>query len=414
MRSESRGFAFGIVLATALIDSIGFGIILPVTPDLLMEVSGETLSSAAVYGGTLMFVFAGIQFFAMPVLGNLSDAYGRKPVLMVSLTVLASNYILMGLAESLVLLFVGRLLSGIGSATFSTCNAYIADRTTPAERAQYFGLMGAAFGLGFVIGPVLGGFLGEFGSRVPFFVTAGLIILNLGLGLIFLPESLACPLRRPFDWRRANPLSSLRSMQSFKVAYAMIGVMFLYNLGHHVLPAVWNFWGIERFNWTPKQVGYSLGYVGLLMILSQGLLIRWAIPKLGYVRSGLIGLGCNLVAFVGYAFAPSEAAVYLFLTVGALGGLAGPAMNGLASIAVDQRQQGELQGAMGSMMALTAIVSPLMMTITFDYFSRDPGSFYFPGAPFILAASLTGVSLLLFLWATRSVGSAGTANDSKS
>jgi len=396
-----RTFAFTLVFATALIDSIGFGIILPVTPDLLMAVSGEQLSSAAVYGGWLMFVFAGIQFFAMPVLGNLSDAFGRKPVLMVSLIVLAANYILMGLAESLTLLFIGRLLSGIGSATFSTCNAYIADRTSADERAQYFGLMGAAFGLGFVIGPVLGGFLGEFGPRVPFFVTAGLVIVNLMLGLMFLPESLPQDLRRPFDVRRANPWSSLAAMKSFKVAYVMIGVMFLYNLGHHVLPAVWNFWGMERFSWTPREVGYSLGYVGILMVLCQGLLIRWAIPKWGYVRSACIGLLCNLMAFLGYAFASSVGMVYAFLTIGALGGLAGPAITGLASIDVNERQQGELQGAMGSMMSLTAIISPLMMTLTFDHYSADGAESYFPGAPFLLAAGLTLVSMMLFLWSRR-------------
>ena len=266
----NRSFAFSIVFVTALIDSIGFGIILPVTPDLLMSVSGETLSSAAVYGGWLMLVFAGMQFFAMPVLGNLSDAFGRKPVLLISLAVLAGNYLLMGLAESLTLLFVGRLLSGVGSATFSTCNAYIADRTTSDERAQFFGLMGAAFGMGFVIGPVVGGFLGEFGPRVPFFVTAALIMVNLLLGLALLPESLPPNLRRPFQWRRANPLASLLAMREFRLAYVIIGVMFLYNMGHHVLPAVWNFWGMERFAWTPKEVGYSLGFVGILMVFSQG------------------------------------------------------------------------------------------------------------------------------------------------
>ncbi|MFZ9128258.1 MAG: TCR/Tet family MFS transporter [Pseudomonadales bacterium] len=397
----NRSFAFSIVFVTALIDSIGFGIILPVTPDLLMSVSGETLSSAAVYGGWLMLVFAGMQFFAMPVLGNLSDAFGRKPVLLISLAVLAGNYLLMGLAESLTLLFVGRLLSGVGSATFSTCNAYIADRTTSDERAQFFGLMGAAFGMGFVIGPVVGGFLGEFGPRVPFFVTAALIMVNLLLGLALLPESLPPNLRRPFQWRRANPLASLLAMREFRLAYVIIGVMFLYNMGHHVLPAVWNFWGMERFAWTPKEVGYSLGFVGILMVFSQGVVIRWAIPKFGHVYAGLIGLLCNILAFVGYAFAPSTAVVYAFLAVGALGGLAGPAINGLASIQVNERQQGELQGAIGSMVSLTSIISPLMMTMTFDHYSNANASVYFPGAPFLLAAGLTLVSLLLFLWVTR-------------
>ena len=398
---RGRAFAFSVVFATALIDSIGFGIILPVTPDLLMSVSGASLASSAVYGGWLMMVFAVMQFFAMPVIGNLSDAFGRKPVLLISLGVLAANYLLMGLAESLTLLFIGRLLSGVGSATFSTCNAYIADRTSSEERAQYFGMMGAAFGLGFVIGPVLGGFLGEFGPRVPFFVTAAMVLLNLLLGLVLLPESLPKTSRRPFEWQRANPLSALLSMRQFRLAYLMIGVLFFYNMGHHVLPAIWNFWGIERFDWTPKEVGYSLGYVGTLMVLTQGLLIRWAIPRFGHVAAGWIGLLSNIVAFIGYAVAPSVFMVYVCLTIGAIGGLAGPAMNGLASIQVGERQQGELQGAIGSMASLTSIISPLAMTMTFEHFSAEGTRIYFPGAPFLLAAALTGVSLVLFLVATR-------------
>lgn len=397
---SDRRFALSVVFMTALIDSIGFGIILPVTPVLLMEVTGESLGVSAVYGGWLMFSFAIMQFIFMPILGNLSDAYGRKPILLGSLLVLSINYMIMGLAQSLTLLIIGRLISGIGSATFSTCNAYIADSTSTEERAQYFGLMGAAFGLGFVIGPALGGFLGEFGSRVPFFATAGLIFFNLILGLIFLPESLKQENRRPFEPGRANPFSALKQISHFKVAFGIIGVMFLYNMGHHVLPAVWSFWGMERFGWTPIEVGYSLTFVGILMVFSQGYLIRIAAPALGLKWAGVLGLTFNLIAFIGYSWAPVTAAAYVFLAIGALGGLAGPAMNGIASTQVGADQQGELQGAMGSMMSLTSILSPPMMTMTFGAFTMEGAPVYFPGAPFVLAAILTVLSLLLFFRTT--------------
>jgi len=392
----NRRFALGVVFFTALMDSIGFGIILPVMPTLLMEVSAEGLSSSAVYGGWLMFSFAIMQFVAMPVLGNLSDAYGRKPVLLGSLLVLSINYLIMGLAQSLVLLFIGRLISGIGSATFSTCNAYIADVTSVEERAQFFGLMGAAFGLGFVIGPVLGGFLGEYGSRVPFFATAGLIFFNLLVGLIFLPESHTPNNRRPFEIRRANPFSAMRQMSQFKIAFGIIGVLFLYNMGHHALPAVWTFWGIEKFDWSPREIGYSLGFIGILMVFSQGYLIRIVIPALGMRWAGVVGLSFTITAFLGYALSQTPIMAYMFMIAGALGGLAGPAMSGIASSQVGPDQQGELQGAIGSVGSLTNIISPLLMTMVFGIYTGSDTPFYFPGAPFILAAILTMMSLILF------------------
>ncbi|MDC0067566.1 TCR/Tet family MFS transporter [Gammaproteobacteria bacterium] len=392
----NRRFALGVVFFTALMDSIGFGIILPVTPTLLMEVSAEGLSTSAVYGGWLMFSFAIMQFVSMPVLGNLSDAYGRKPVLLGSLLVLSINYLIMGLAQSLVLLFIGRLISGIGSATFSTCNAYIADTTSVEERAQFFGLMGAAFGLGFVIGPVLGGVLGEYGSRVPFFATAVLIFFNLIIGLVFLPESHMPNNRRPFEIRRANPFSALKQMSQFKIAFGIIGVLFLYNMGHHALPAVWTFWGIEKFDWTPREIGYSLGFIGILMVFSQGYLIRIVIPALGMRWAGVVGLSFTITAFLGYAVSQTPTMAYMFMIAGALGGLASPAMSGIASSQVGPDQQGELQGAIGSIGSLTNIISPLLMTMVFGFYTGSDAHFYFPGAPFILAAMLTMMSLVLF------------------
>ncbi len=396
----NRKLALNFIFLTALIDSIGFGILMPVLPNLYMEITGEGLAQAAIYGGWLLFAYAIMQFFFAPVLGNLSDAYGRKPVLMASMIALCVNYLIMGFAGSLLVLFIGRFVSGIGAATFSTCNAYIADTVPVEERAQYFGLTGAAFGAGFVIGPVLGGFLGEIGSRVPFFATAALIFANLIIGLLFLPESLAKENRRSFDIRRANPFAAMKQMSQFKVVFGIIGVMFLYNMGHHVLPAVWSFYGIEKFSWSPKEIGYSLGFVGICIVFVQGYLIRIAVPKLGLRRTGVIGLGFNFIAFVGYAYAETVLLAFFFLVPGALGALASPAMSGIASSQIGPDQQGELQGAIGSMVSLTSIISPPVMTMTFGMFSDGSMGAYFPGAPFILAAFLTLLSILLFVKTT--------------
>ena len=396
----NRKLALSFIFLTALIDSIGFGILMPVLPNLYMEITGEGLAQAAVYGGWLLFAYAIMQFFFAPVLGNLSDAYGRKPVLIASMTALGINYLIMGFAGSLLVLFIGRLISGIGAATFSTCNAYIADSIPAEERAQYFGLTGAAFGAGFIIGPVLGGFLGEIGSRAPFFTTAALIFSNLIMGLLFLPESLAKESQRSFDIRRANPLAAMKQMSQFKVVFGIIGVMFLYNMGHHVLPAVWSFYGIEKFSWSPKEIGYSLGFVGICIVFVQGYVIRIAVPKLGLRRTGVLGLGFNLIAFIGYAYAETTLLAFIFLVPGALGALTSPAMSGIASSQIGPDQQGELQGAIGSMVSLTSIISPLMMTMTFSIFSDGSIGIYFPGGPFLLAAFFALLSILLFVKTT--------------
>jgi DHA1 family tetracycline resistance protein-like MFS transporter len=398
---KDRRFAFAVIFLIALLDSIAFGIILPVTPDLLMEITGEDISSAAVYGGWLMFVFAIMQFMAMPVLGNLSDAYGRRRVLMISLTVLGINYLIMGLAQSLLLLFIGRLISGVGSATFSTCNAYIADLTDVDERAQFFGMTGAAFGAGFIIGPVIGGFMGDLGTRVPFFATSALAFISLTISLFLLPESLKPENRRSFDIARANPVSALMQFSRFRVVFGIIGVMFIYNLGHHALPAVWSYYGIEKFGWTPREIGYSLGFIGALMVLVQGFLIRAVVPVLGLRKAGLAGLTFMTVGFVGYALAENAWMVAIAMIIASLGALSGPALSGIASGQIGPTQQGELQGALGSVMSLTSIIGPPMMTMVFGVFSGSQAIYYFPGAPYMLAAFLTLLSLMLFARATR-------------
>jgi len=396
-------YALVFIALTSLMDSIGFGIIMPVLPGLLMEITGEELSANVQYGGWLMFVFAIMQFLFSPLVGNLSDRFGRRPILLVSLFVAGINYLIMGFAETLLLLFVGRIISGLGASSMSTCNAYIADITPPEERATRFGLIGAAFGMGFVIGPVIGGFLGEYGTRMPFMAAAAISFANMAFGYFVLKESLIVENRRPLDLKRANPIGTLMHLKAFPMVIGIVAVMFISSLGHHVLPSTWSFWGIEKFDWSPKQIGYSLGFVGIGMVLVQGVLIRWVIPKTGPRLAGIIGFGFTIVAFIGYAFADQVWLVYVALALGALGGFANPAMQGIASSQIRADRQGELQGGISSVMSLTAIISPPIMTQTFGYFTSAGAIIYFPGASFLLAAVMSAIALGMFMQFTRSL-----------
>lgn len=398
--STSR-HALVFLFLTSLMDSIGYGIILPVLPGLIMDISGEGLSEAAQYGGWLLFMYAVMQFLFAPLIGNLSDRFGRRPVLLFSMLVMGVNYLVMAMASTLALLFVGRIISGIGASTMSTCNAYIADTTPVEKRAQNFGLMGAAFGMGFVIGPVVGGLLGEYGPRVPFYAAAILSFTNMVFGFFVLGESLTKENRRPFQIVRANPVGMLLQLRHFPVVIGIVLVMFLYQLGHHVLPSTWSFYTMERFDWTPREIGYSLGFIGVLMVLVQGFLIRWVLPRTGLRLAGIVGLSFTIIAFVGYAFASLPWMIYAAMIPGSLGALAGPAMQGIASAQVDGTQQGELQGGLSSTMSLTSILSPPVMTQLFAYFSGASAPIYFPGAPYLLAAVLTVAGLLLFIRVSR-------------
>lgn len=396
-------FAMLFLFMTALMDSVGFGIILPVLPSLIMEVSGEGLSAAARYGGWLMFAFAVVQFLCSPFVGNLSDRFGRRPVLLASLFLMGVNYILMGVAGSLVLLFAGRIISGMSASTMSTCNAYIADTFPVEDRPQNFGLVGAAFGMGFVIGPVVGGFLGELGPRMPFYAAATLCFVNMAFGLLVLRESLQARNRRPFELRRANPIGTLTQLRHFPVVVGIIGVMFLWNFGHHALPSIWTYFTIAKFDWGPREIGYSLGFVGALMVVVQGLLIRWVMPRFGLRLTGIIGIGFMIVSFFGYAASTSAHMVYFFMIPGALGALAGPAMQGIATSQIGSTQQGELQGGIASVMSLCSIMSPPVMTQTFAWFTSSDAPLYFPGAPFALAGVLIVLALLLYLRTTATL-----------
>ncbi|MDF7811873.1 TCR/Tet family MFS transporter [Hymenobacter sp. YC55] len=393
--TSPRKPALAFIFITLLLDVIGFGIIIPVLPKLITHLTGEPLSTAARYGGWMGFAFAGMQFLFSPVLGNLSDKYGRRPVLLVALFGFGLDYLFLAFAPSVEWLFVGRMIAGITGASFTTAGAYIADISTPENRAKNFGLIGAAFGLGFIIGPVIGGTLGQFGPNVPFLVAAGLTLLNWLYGFFVLPESLAKENRRPFELRRANPIGSLKLLRRYPVILGLVGSLTLVYVAAHATQSTWSYYTMYKFHWNEAWVGYSLGVIGTLTALVQGVLIRYLNPKLGATRSVFFGLGFYALGFLLFAFAPSGWFMFAFLVPYCLGGIAGPALQGIMSGQVPPNEQGELQGALTSLVSLTAIVGPPLMTNLFSYFSGSQAPVHFPGAPFLTGAVLTVGSLLL-------------------
>jgi MFS transporter, DHA1 family, tetracycline resistance protein len=394
--------ALAFIFIAVLLDSVGFGIVLPVLPRLIMQLTGVSVDRAAGYGGWLAFVYALMQFFCAPVLGNLSDRFGRRPVLLFAITALGCDYFVMGFAPAIGWLFAGRAIAGVAGASFTPAYAYVADITEPDKRAQSFGLMGAAFGIGFVVGPAIGGLLGSLGPRAPF-LTAGVIALaNATLGYFALPESLPLESRRPFKWSRANPLGTLLQMRRHRTVLLVLGAMFLWQLAHQSLPSTWAFYTIYKFHWSSAQVGYSLAFVGVLMAISQGLLTRVLIPKLGGPRrAALAGLCGGFLAFLGYAFATSGTMIYVVSLTSLLFALAYPSMNALASQQVPANAQGELQGAVACLYSLSSIIGPPLMTQLFGYFSGSDAPVYFPGAAFFTAALLVVCCALLFVRALR-------------
>jgi MFS transporter, DHA1 family, tetracycline resistance protein len=400
--SRTRDVAFVFIFVTVLVDSIGFGIILPVLPRLIMQLTGVGIDRAAAYGGWLSFVYALMQFFCAPVLGNLSDAHGRRPVLLFALVALGCDYLVMGCAPALGWLFAGRMIAGIAGASFTPAYAYVADITAPEKRAQSFGLMGAAFGIGFILGPAIGGLLGGFGARAPFFAAAAVALANATFGFFVLPESLPAERRRAFHWARANPLGTLAQMRAQPVVRLLLAALFLWQLAHQVLPSTWAFYTISKFHWSSAQVGYSLAWVGLVMAFAQGALTRVLIPWLGGERrAALAGMAAALIAYLGYAFANQGWMMYVVALTTFIFALTYPSMNALASQRIAPNAQGELQGAVACLYSLSSIVGPPLMTQVFGYFSGAAAPVYFPGAAFLTAAALTLVSAALLVHALR-------------
>jgi DHA1 family tetracycline resistance protein-like MFS transporter len=389
--------AFAFVLVTVAIDMIGFGLIMPVTPTLLAELTGLPLEEAAPWGGYLATVYAILNFLAGPMLGNLSDRFGRRPVLLVAMAALGVNFMIMGLAQSIWVLFLGRILSGISGATMSTASAYIADVTEPERRGQAFGMIGAAFGVGFILGPVLGGLLGEVSVRAPFFAAAGLSLVNFLYGAFVLPESLAPADRRPFDWARANPLGAFRHFRKLPQVSFLILAMGLLQFSQMLFPVIWGFFTEIQFGWEARDIGLSLGMVGVTSAIVQGGLIAVFLRNFGPRTTAIVAMLVGTTTLLSYAFVTEGWMVYVILFFGAPNGMANPAINAIASGRVERSAQGELQGAIASVNAMATIVSPIVMTQTLFYFSRAGAPIHFPGAPFLVAATATGLAIVPFL-----------------
>lgn len=396
MAPKSRNPGLIFIFITLLIDVIGFGLIIPVLPGLLEQMTGGDLSTASRWGGWLMFTYAAMQFLFSPVIGGLSDRFGRRPVILAALFAFSVDFIIQGLAPSIGWFFVGRLLAGITGATFTAGGAYIADISPPEKRAQNFGLIGAAFGMGFIIGPLLGGLVSHYGGlRAPFFVAAGLAMLNWLYGYFILPESLPPENRRPFDWRRANPVGSLLNLRRYPVILSLVSALIFIYLAGHANQSTWTYITMEKFGWDTREVGFSLAFVGLAIGIVQGGLTRVLIPKLGPRNSVFIGLGIYAVGFVLFAFATQGWMMYAFMIPFSLGGIAGPALQGIISNQVPANEQGELQGALTSLVSVTSIIGPILMTYLFSYFTAPAAPLHFPGAPFLMGAVLSLVSMLL-------------------
>lgn len=392
---NTRKAAIGFIFVTLLIDVIGWGIIIPVMPTLISTMEGVDTGNASSLNGWLLFAFSLTQFVFAPLVGNLSDKYGRRPILLVSLFGFGLDYILMSWAPSIEWLFVGRVIAGFTGASFTTASAYIADISTDENRAQNFGMIGAAFGMGFILGPIIGGLLGTFGPRVPFIAAAALCFLNWLWGYFILPESLSQENRRPFNWRRANPGGSLLHLRKYPdIGYLLIAMILVY-LGAHAVQSNWSFYTIERFQWGEGMIGVSLGVVGLLVGAVQGGLTRFVNPRLGDARSIYIGLLLYAIGMFLFGIATAGWMMLVFLVPYCLGGIAGPALQSTITRQVNVREQGELQGALTSLMSATSIVGPPMMTNLFSWAIRPGNPIYMPGAPFFLGSILMLASAVM-------------------
>ena len=393
-----------VILTTVVLDSMGIGIIIPVMPALFAEVTGtEKISDIAIWGGLLASTFALMQFIFGPILGALSDRYGRKPILLLALFVMAAYYLLMGFAQTLWLLFLGRLIGGVTAATHATANAYMADISSPEEKAARFGMLGAGFGLGFVLGPLIGGLLGEWGPRAPFFAAAMLAAANGVLCYFVLKESLKTKNRREFMWYRANPIGAILDLRKFEGIYSLLLVFLLFTIGTSIYAAIWPFFTVERFSWSPGMIGISLTIYGVCFAIVQGVLVRPAIKIWGEKKTIIIGFCFEFSAMVTFAFLTDGKILIILIPLASLGVLAQPAIQAILSKSVGDDRQGAIQGVASSLNAIAMVITPITMTWILAVFSDKTAKYYFPGMPFLFSALM--VLLCLFIISRRKLAS---------
>nr|AIA18802.1 Tetracycline_Resistance_MFS_Efflux_Pump [uncultured bacterium] len=393
--ASSKKSAMGFIFVTLLIDIMGWGLIIPVMANLIAELKHIPVNQASTYGAFLLSVFAIMQFLFAPVMGNLSDRYGRRPILLLALLGLGIDYIVLAVAPTYGWLFLGRMIAGMTGASFTTASAYIADISTDETRAKNFGMIGAAFGLGFVLGPALGALLATWGIRAPFYAAAALCLLNCLWGYFMLPESLDEAHRRPFEWKRANPFGSLKFLTKHPEIGELAFCFFLIYLAAQAVQGNWNFFTIYRFGWSEKMVGISLAVVGVLVGAVQAGLTRVVNPKIGDEKSIYLGLGLYTLGLVLFAFASETWMMFAFLIPYCLGGICGPSLQSVIAGHVAKNQQGELQGALTSLMSVTTIIGPLIMNNAFSYFTSDKAPIHFPGIHFLIGAVFMLTSLFI-------------------
>jgi len=390
------------IFITLLIDVTGLGIIIPVLPKLIEQLIHGSTGEAAAIGGWLTFAYAIVQFACAPVLGNLSDRYGRRPVLLLSLLGFGLDYFFMAFAPTVAWLFAGRIISGIMGASFTTAAAYIADVSTPEKRTQNFGIIGASFGLGFILGPLMGGLLGQFGPKAPFLAAGVLSLANVLYGYFILPESLPVANRRPFEWKRANPIGSLVQIKKYPAVYGLITTLVLIYVANNGVQTTWSFYGMQKFNWDEAWVGYSLGFSGLLVAVVQLGLIRLIIPRIGTRNSLYIGLAFYSLGLLLFAFATNGWMMFVILVPYSLGNIASPALQSIITGQISSSEQGALQGGLTSLMSVTTIIAPPLMGSLFAYFTGNNAPFLFPGAPFFVSGVMVLVSIFLAMRGMRS------------
>jgi len=393
--TKVRKAAVNFIFITVLIDIIGFGIIIPVLPGLLEEMKGVDSNEAAVYGGYLLFAFAIMQFLFSPFMGSLSDKYGRRPIILLSLFGFVIDYLLLAIAPTFAWLVIGRLIAGFFGASYSTANSYIADVSTEENRSKNFGMLGAAFGIGFIVGPLMGGLLGEIGLRTPFYVASALTFINLLYGYFILPESLPKENRRDFEWKKANPITTLRKIGNYKsIGYLLVAYFMLF-LGSHAVQSNWSYFTMYKFDWSEGMVGISLAVVGVMVGVVQAILAQKSADRFGLQKSIIFGFAMYTIGMLLFSIASTSWMMFAFLVPYALGGIAMPNLQALMVSKVSASEQGELQGGLTSLSSLTTIIGPIMMTQIFFFFTSDRAPVNFAGAPFLLGGIFMLVSFII-------------------